>query len=147
MKDACQTSKNGGAEVRHLTRAFAVGALRRGKEIEQFLGGFDHGDQHIIHIIRWVALSPRKDQITLYLSEVVDVGTDNFWDVSEFPPLDPDEETWGKIIGTASSPDEALDLAEHRLGATPDRWVNQGVVCSEYGDHRAARIHGSPPNL
>ncbi|GAA2097852.1 hypothetical protein [Actinomadura alba] len=125
--------------MRHLTPSFAHAALRRGKEIEQFLGGFDQGKEHII---RWAALSPAKGQIILYLSEVVDVGTDTFWDVSEFPPLNPDEETWGKITGTAASPEEALDLAEHRLGAAPDRWVNQGVVGSEYGDYRATRNHG-----
>jgi hypothetical protein len=129
--------------MRYLTRSFAIGALRRGKQIEQFLGGFDHGDEHAV---RWAALSPTKGQITLYLSEVIDVGTDTFWDVSEFPPLDPDEETWGKIIGTVSSPDEALDLAEHQLGAAPDRWVNQGVVGSEYGDYRTARSHDPSSN-
>ena len=129
--------------MRHLTRAFAIGALRRGKEIEQFLGGFDQDDAHCI---RWAALSPANDQITLYLSEVVDVGTDTFRDVSEFPPLDPDEETWGKIITTASSPDEALDFAEHHIGADPDRWVNHGVIGSEYGDYRAARKQRPTPN-
>lgn len=122
--------------MRHLTPAFGIGALRRGKEIEQFLGGFDHGDQHVI---RWAALCPATDHIALYLNEVVDVGTDAFWDVSEFPPLDPDDETWGRIVGTAATPEEALALAERVLDAAPDRWVNQGVVCSEYGQYRTAR--------
>lgn len=130
--------------MRHLTLNFALGALRRGREIEQFLGGFDHGGEHVI---RWAALSPGKNGITLYLSEVVDVGTDAFLDVSEFPPLDPDEETWGKIIGTVASPDEALVFAERELGAAPDRWVNRGLVGSEYGDYRASRTHGPSSNL
>lgn len=129
--------------MRHLTPDFAIGALRRGREIEQFLSGFDHGDEHVI---RWAALSPGKDRITLYLSEVIDVGTETFWDISEFPPLDPDEESWGKIIGTVTSPDEALALAERELGAPPDRWVNQGVVGSEYGDYRTARRRGRSSN-
>jgi hypothetical protein len=129
--------------VRHLTPSFAIGTLRRGKQIEQFLGGFDQGEEHII---RWTALSPAKGQIMLYLSEVIDVGSDTFCDVSEFPPLDPDDETWGKI-DTVSSPEEALDLAERQLGAAPDRWVNQGVVGSEYADYRTARNHGPSSNL
>jgi hypothetical protein len=130
--------------MRHLTPSFAIGALRRGKEIEQLLDTFDHGEEHII---RWAVLSPGVDHITLYLHEVVDVGTDSFWDVSEFPPLDPDEESWGRILGTVAGPDKALALAEHHLDAPQDRWVNQGVICSEYGDHRAARSRGPSSNL
>ncbi|RNL86625.1 hypothetical protein EFW17_05430 [Halostreptopolyspora alba] len=129
--------------MRYLSPPLAIGALRRGKEIEQFLGGFDHGEQHII---RWATLGPGEDRVTLYLGEVVDVGTDSFLDVSEFPPLDPDEESWGKIIGAVADPNEALALAEHHLGASQDRWVNQGVIGSEYQDYRAARSHGSSPN-
>ncbi|MBB4931193.1 hypothetical protein F4561_002013 [Lipingzhangella halophila] len=127
--------------MRYLTPSFAIGALHRGQEIEQFLGGFDRGEQHII---RWAALGRGKDRITLYLSEAVDAGTDSFLDVSEFPPLDPDDESWGKVIGTAASPGEALALAEHHLGASRDRWVNQGVICSEYKDYRAARSTNEP---
>ncbi|MBO2465367.1 hypothetical protein [Actinomadura violacea] len=65
---------------------------------------------------------------------------------AEFPPLDPDEETWGRLIGTAAAPDEALDLAERELGAAPDRWVNEGVIGSEYGDYRVARNNVSSSN-
>ncbi|GAA1892462.1 hypothetical protein [Actinomadura bangladeshensis] len=83
--------------MRHLTPSFASGALRRGEQIEQLLGGFDHGDQHII---------PGKDHIILYRSQVTDVGSDAFKDVSQFPPLDPDEATLGRIIGSAAGPDE-----------------------------------------
>ncbi|MGI5171028.1 hypothetical protein ACQEU3_42425 [Spirillospora sp. CA-253888] len=120
--------------MRHLTPAFAQGALRRGKQIEQFLGGFDHGEERVI---RWAALSPGRQGVTLYLSEVIDIGGAAFRDVSEFPPLDPGEETWGKVIGTAVGPAEALDLAEREVGAAQDRWVNQGVVGNEYADYRA----------
>jgi hypothetical protein len=121
-----------------------MGALRRGKQIEQFLGGFDHGDEHVL---RWAAVGPGKDGITLYYSEVLDVGTNDFLDVTEFPPLDPDDETWGKVIGTVDDPEEALALAERELGTTHDRWVNQGVVCSEYQEYRAARNKRCPsPN-
>lgn len=127
--------------MRYLTPDFAVGALRRGKQIEQFLGGFDHAEAHVV---RWAALSPGKGHVTLYLSEVVDVGTDSFCDVSVFPPLDPDEESWGRLIGTVCNPDDALGLAERELGAAPDRWVNQGVVGSEYGDYRTARYRVPP---
>ncbi|MEU4689056.1 hypothetical protein [Actinoplanes sp. NPDC023714] len=37
--------------MRHLTRQFAIGALRRGRGIEQFLGGADVGGERAV---RWV---------------------------------------------------------------------------------------------
>ncbi|MEU9095279.1 hypothetical protein [Streptomyces sp. NPDC048428] len=39
--DASPNTVNGDTEVRHLTPVFALGALHRGKEIEQFLGGIE----------------------------------------------------------------------------------------------------------
>src|SRR5438876_8389673 len=66
---ACPTSANGDDEVRHLTSSFA---LHCGKQIEQFLNGFDHSDQDVIG---WAALRPATYHITLYLSEVADVST------------------------------------------------------------------------
>jgi hypothetical protein len=123
--------------MRYLTRAFALGALRRSKQIEQFLGSIQDGDKHGI---RWLSLSPGREGIGVYLHDVEDIGTDNFWDITEFPPLDPDEETWG-IVTVVTTPEEAIELAERDLGADPAKWVNQGVACGEYGDYRAAR-HG-----
>jgi hypothetical protein len=144
MTDAYQTSKNGGDEVRHLTRAFALGALGRGKEIEQFLGGIQRDGRHGI---RWLTLSPGRDGITVYLDEVEDVGTDTFWDIANFPPLNGQDEPWGKVITVVPTPEEALDLAERDFGARSDRWVNQDVVGDEYGDYRTARGPQHPPNL
>ncbi|MFI9366962.1 hypothetical protein ACIG5E_38920 [Kitasatospora sp. NPDC053057] len=122
--------------MRHLTPAFALAALQRGKQIEQFLGAIEPDDRHGL---RWVALSPSRAGITIYLSEVEDVGTDTFLDITEFPPLDPDEETRGREIAVLPTPEEALHLAERELAADPRRWVNQGIVCDEYQDFRTAR--------
>ncbi|GAA3260759.1 hypothetical protein ACFO1B_55995 [Dactylosporangium siamense] len=41
--------------MRYLTRQFAIGALRRGRGIEQFLGGIQLGGEAAI---QWVAISP-----------------------------------------------------------------------------------------
>ncbi|WP_285543737.1 hypothetical protein [Streptomyces lavendulae] len=142
MQDACPTSRNGVNKVRHLTRPFAVGALRRGKQIEQFLGGFEHEGRQVL---RWLALGPGREGITIYLSEVEDAGTATYSAIDDFPPIDPDDETWGKAIATKSTPEEALDLAERELGAQPGRWVNEGVVCSEYRDYKMA-AQDAPPN-
>lgn len=127
--------------MRHLTPAFALGALHRGKQIEQFLGEVDR-DGH--RGLRWIAISPGRTSVTIYLSEVEDGGSDTFFDVSEFPPLDTDDETWGKEIATVSAPEDALIRACSEPGVNPDRWVNQGIVCDEYRDFRIARSNERP---
>ncbi|MCX5357224.1 hypothetical protein OG864_00280 [Streptomyces sp. NBC_00124] len=66
--------------MRHLTPAFALGALHRGKQIEQFLGEVDRAGRRGL---RWIAISPGLMGVTIYLSEVEDAGTDTFYDVSD----------------------------------------------------------------
>lgn len=120
--------------MRHLAPAFALGALRRGKQIEQFLGTIknDHGSG-----LRWVSLCPGPAGVTICLSEVEDVGTGTFLDITEFPALDPDGEAWGRVIAVLPAPEEALRAAERELAADPERWVNESLVCDEYHDYRA----------
>ncbi|MFJ1895843.1 MULTISPECIES: hypothetical protein [unclassified Streptomyces] len=127
--------------MRHLTPAFALGALHRGKEIEQFLGGIERDGRQGV---RWIAISSSRSGTTVYLSEVADAGTDTFHDVTEFPPLEPDEESWGREIAVLATLEEALQVAAQELGADPDRWVNQGIVCDEYRDFRIACKAQSP---
>jgi hypothetical protein len=119
--------------MRHLIPSFVLAALQRGRQIEQFLGRVEH-DGH--QGLRWIALSPGPSGVTIYVSDVEYVGTDNFFDITEFPPLDPEEETWGREIAVLPTPEEALHLAERDLAADPERWVNQGIVCDEYQDFR-----------
>ena len=118
--------------MRHLIPSFALAALHRGKEIEQFLGKVERDGRQGL---RWIALSPGRSGVTIYLSDVEDIGSDNFLDITEFPHLDPEEETWGREIAVLSTPEEALHLAERDLAADHQRWVNQGIVCDEYQDY------------
>jgi hypothetical protein len=127
--------------MRHLIHSFAVGALRRGKTIEQFLGEIqtEHGRG-----IRWLEISPTRDGFIVYRGDVVDVGTDDRLDISVFPWLDPEHEDDDDRMAVAATPEEALAFAERFLAAHPDRWVNQGVVCDEYADYRRARTPQPP---
>lgn len=121
--------------MRHLTPAFALGALHRGKQIDQFLGEVDRAGRRGLC---WIAISPGRTGVTIDLSEVEDAGTDTFYDVSEFPPQDPIDETWGKEIANALTPEEALIRGCSEPGVNPDCWVSQGIVCDEYRDFRIA---------
>ncbi len=73
------------------------------------------------------------------LHEVEDIGNRDAADVTEFPPLDKDEDVGeGRIIGQCETPEEALAVAES-LGAEGAQWINAGVVCDEYLDYSRSR--------
>jgi hypothetical protein len=122
--------------MRYLVESFAVGALKRGQGIEQFLG---HAASENLAAVRWVSIEPTTRGFVVTLHAVEDVGGEHFCDLLEFPPLDPDDE-FGQELGVAQDPLAAMALAEDQAGAGHDRWVNAGVAGAEYLDYvRAGR--------
>jgi hypothetical protein len=124
--------------VRHLTLDQARAALRRGNSIEQLL--------HLRNVdgrptVSWLTLSPTRDaELELRLHFVLDVGTEQFAVVAEFPPVDDEEYAGeGKTMGWYREAQDALDDAHREWGASLERWVNQGVVCAEYLGQHAER--------
>ncbi|MFH9355719.1 hypothetical protein, partial [Kitasatospora sp. NPDC017646] len=128
-----------------LVESFAVGALTRGRSVEQFLG--PAGDAHAPGV-RWVEVVPTGSEFKVVLHTSADVGNEDFCDLVEFPSLDPETEDdeFGLEIATAAGAQDALALAEHRTGAVRGRWVNQGVAQDEYRDFVLAGRpqHASP---
>jgi len=117
--------------MRHLSQGLAIGALRRGETIEQFLGPVARGEDPGI---QWVTIEPVGEtfQIRLYaVREVAGVG-----DLYELPPLDPDQEDDGIVLAETADDVEALLAAERLAGAVRTRWVNFGVAAEEYRDSR-----------
>ncbi|MCG3042001.1 hypothetical protein ACLIYM_28275 [Streptomyces fenghuangensis] len=122
--------------MRYLTDSFAVGALRRGQGIEQFLGPVGSGDAPAVS---WVSVEPTRRGFVVMLHTVEDTGGEDFCDLLEFPPLDPDEE-FGREIAVVDDPPSAMAVAEDRTGALRGRWVNTGMAGDEYRDYvRAGR--------
>ena len=119
--------------MRHLTRDQAAGALRRGKQVEQLLDSEPHEGRRTV---RWLTVGPSRGHFVVSAHHVYDEGNPEFLDVSEFSPID-DEEEWGEgtLIARLPDPEDALDAARGH-GATPERWVNQGVIGDEYADAR-----------
>jgi hypothetical protein len=121
--------------VRYLTRDQALAALRRGAGIEQLLQP-PTGDGGTV---RWLSLARSDSELVLRLHAVHDEGTNDFFDVYEFTPVDEEEYAGeGTVIGQFRDPTEALDAASDK-GARGDRWVNCGVVQDEYADSRGSR--------
>jgi hypothetical protein len=130
--------------MRYLVEAFAVGALRRGAEIEQFLGPREHNGESGV---AWVEIWPREQGyvITLYGGVARDTGYQRQAVLYELPPfLYPDEDDEDMPfceLGIGSDPLEALELAESLTGAVRSRWMNRGLGMDEYADYVRA---GSP---
>jgi hypothetical protein len=128
-----------GAQMRYLLDAFAVGALRRGRSVGQFLGPTGSSERPGV---RWVEVRPASGRYEVFLHTAQDVGHPGFMDLVEFPPLDLDdeEEEFGRLVATADDPQTALAEAAGRAGAVSGRWVNTGLAQDEYIDFvRAGR--------
>ncbi len=106
--------------------------MNRGASIEQFLGGCVANDQRII---RWIEVRPKEKVYEVWFFEVVDHGSLEFLDIYEFGTEDIE-----RPVQKCQTSREALAYAQQRLGAKPDRWVDQFVVQNEYEDFiRAGR--------
>jgi hypothetical protein len=121
--------------VRHLTRSFAEGTLRRGREVEQLVEAFEQDGRRGL---RWASISAatRWNGFIVRLHTVEDLDDADRLTVDEYPSFhETDEEGFGQTIGETDSAEEAIDLADRELGADPARWVNQGVFQDEYNDY------------
>ncbi|MFC4071493.1 hypothetical protein [Actinoplanes subglobosus] len=125
--------------MRYLTRQFAIGALRRGNGIEQFLGGIEISGERAI---RWVAISPMNRRYRVSLHTVRDPDDDQVGDLPNLISLDPADEAYvgeGRELALSEDPEEAMALAEHLTDANPGRWVNHAVAGEEYMDYVRSR--------
>lgn len=132
--------------MRYLVEPFVIGALRRGRSVEQFLGPIGSPERPGV---RYVEVRAARTSYEVYVHAVEDVGHEGFLDLDAFPPFDQDaeEEEFGQLLGTADDPQGALILAEECTGAVRGRWVNQGVVQDEYRDFvRAGRPSSASPD-
>lgn len=75
--------------MRYLTESFILGALRRGRSVEQFLGPCGSLERPGV---RYAEVRATKTSYEVFLHTVEDIGGESFLDLGEFPPLDPDDE-------------------------------------------------------
>jgi len=116
--------------MRYVIPSFQESTLRRGKSLEQFLGGLQRGDARAI---KWLELRPFQNQVEVWSFEAPDVGDAEFTDVYEFGADDIENP-----VATFANAADALHFAHNVLSALPSRWVNVTVVGDEYADFVAA---------
>ncbi|MFI6277332.1 hypothetical protein [Streptomyces sp. NPDC050988] len=132
--------------MRYLTEAFIIGALKRGRPVEQFLGPV--GAPGLLGV-SYVEVRPANASYKVYVHAVEDVGHGAFLDLGGFPPLDADasEKEFGRLVVVAEDPSNAVTAAEETTGAVRERWVNENIVQDEYGDFvRAGRPSDQSPD-
>ncbi|NYD47608.1 hypothetical protein BJY14_003591 [Actinomadura luteofluorescens] len=126
--------------MRYLPMSLALGALRRGRPIEQLLGGFAEAGRRGV---RFVVITPIPAGVC-YIScttvedtmELDRHGGLLYPSENAFYPGDADSEG-ARTVGTASTPEAAIELAERELNADPRWWVNLGMLGYEYRDYVA----------
>jgi len=122
---------------RYLLRNEVEGALRRGKTVESFLGGFkDAGGPGIRHI----SINMNGTAITARFYETADIGDPAFLDIYEFGPLNSslDHGEADEILDFSSLGD-CLDYMEKSWPGSSGRLVSEGVLQDEYADFVAGR--------
>jgi hypothetical protein len=122
---------------RYLTRDALDRALAAGRDVEQWLGPRKEGD---LTLLRWLTIEHEADgTATLRVSDVFDEGDPDFLNVYEFAPYDPEDAQFG-VTKTFLNAYDALAYAVDRLGADPQRFVNQGFVYLDYEDYLKTRV-------
>ncbi|HEX8271733.1 MAG TPA: hypothetical protein VF615_03710 [Longimicrobiaceae bacterium] len=108
--------------------------------MEQFLGGFLHEQGPAV---RWLALRRKGRGVAVLLHEALDDGHLGC-DIYEFTALndDPDKLYDPTAKHRCDTLEQALDLAAKLYGASPDRFVNEGLIQDEYQDFVAGRRVG-----
>ena len=118
--------------MRYLAEPFIVGALRRGRAVEQFLGPVGSPGRPGV---RYIEVRPARSAYEVYVHAVLDRDPPTF-DLDSLPPLiDGDEECFGLLVAATDDPDTALAAAEASTGAVGERWVNHTMAGDEYRDY------------
>jgi hypothetical protein len=120
---------------RYLTGPEVVSALSQGRGVEAMIGPAVVLEQRVI---RWLSLRVNSGKVHVELWESCDVGSVDCLDVYEFGTPDGDDEP--AILYTFESAEECLGELERHYPGVGARFVNRGVIQSEYADYlRSAR--------
>jgi hypothetical protein len=109
---------------RYLTAQEAESALRRGKSVEIFVGGFDiEGEK----CIRWASFTASGDEVTGSLWEAFDQGSEDYIDLYTFDSPSGEYDEPVKVVAS-----KCIESAANQLGIKELKFVNGGVVEDEY---------------
>lgn len=118
---------------RYLSKLEVEGAIRRGKQVDAFLGA---GNSSENRTIKYLTLRASANQVVAELWEVEDPGDPNYHDVySLYPPHGDDAPD---IIFNFGSVAEAMSQLDLQFPGVASRFMNQGVIDDEYAAYKAS---------
>lgn len=120
---------------RYLTPSEAEAAIKRGKPVECFLGSCQRDSKPGI---KWFSARAAGNGIKVSVYETADLGNEEFIDVYEFGPLNPDLEfEESDEIICFSSFTEFYSGIESKFSGSTSRLVNEFIIQDEYADYIA----------
>jgi hypothetical protein len=117
--------------ARHLSEAQVKARLSLGKSVGQFLARENAADYAIIE---WLTMYKGGDEkeYSLYYSEVIDEGPENFLDLVELAPVESDD---SPVVKEFDSIEEVLAFATKTYGALQHKYVAESMINDEYADY------------
>ncbi|MGY0216263.1 hypothetical protein ACWJJH_02620 [Endozoicomonadaceae bacterium StTr2] len=115
---------------RYLTIQEANSAIRRGKLVEIFLGGFVVNEKRCI---RWASFVQADSGVSASLWETYDQGSEDYLDIYAFDSLSGEYDEPIKMVHS-----ENIEEAAKVLGISELKFVNQGIVQDEYSAYPAS---------
>lgn len=114
-------------------------ALRTNKAIEQLVG---HQDEKGYRVLEWLRLETvDRGRVAVSKFTVFDDGSDDFLDIYEFEPVNPDSVF--DEPAEFESTDDAIAFATSELKADPSQFVRGGDIQLVYSNFLTK--HGPPP--
>jgi len=108
--------------------------LSLGRSIEQWLSHQKHDDYTIL---KWLRIDKEKDSTySVSYMECFDEGDEDFLDIYEFAPVDPDEPF---TINSFITINEALIFAIDKYQVSESRFVSTGMIQEEYKGYLIAK--------
>jgi hypothetical protein len=117
--------------ARYLLEIQVRARLSLGKSVGQFLSREDAPDSAVI---KWLTIykGGNEKEYSLYYNEVLEEGPENFLDLVELTPVDPD---YSPIVEEFDSVEEVVAFATNTYGASPHKYVTESMVTDEYADY------------
>lgn len=116
----------------YLTKPELLARVRLGKEIAQWLGHVDEADYTII---KWLTVGKTGSQYYVLYQESFDDGDEEFCDIVEFSPVDPDANEEASF----DSAEDTVSFAIEQHGASIDKFVAGSMINEEYARYLKAK--------
>lgn len=113
---------------RYLTIEEAESSLKRGKNVEIFIGGFDHESNTCI---RWISFESSDKGVIAKMWESIDEGSIDYCDIYSFTPLSGE---WDVPVSLTFA--NSISIVLGKLAISEIKFVNAGIAQDEYADFK-----------